>query len=335
MVGGNQFRSIATGLGAALLCACATGGTPGVSHDDVGFIPDTSELDGQSDSVSFDGTSSDTTTSSDGTSSDGVADATDGGIDGADGSSDSATDTIGVDSGIDTGVDSGVDTGIDTGVDTGTDTGTPDTGTDTGTDTGSGGCTKPTDCGSGLKCTGPTICGSVVCYACGSSSGTTTGYGACTDSSTCASGVCDSLRKHCSASCASGTTGDTDCTTSMGSGFACSEVGFTIGTATGTLGMCAKKCLRNGDCTGTDVCQAANNDGFNRVDLTCGPPGTGAAMGTACTGGSTCSSRLCISSKCSAPCVTASDCSGGLTKCSAVLFSLPKGGTQLVNVCAP
>jgi hypothetical protein len=214
------------------------------------------------------------------------------------------------------------------------DTAIPDTATP---DTAPGTCNRQAACSASLKCGGPTLCSGAVCYACGTSTGTTTGYGACADSSTCASGVCDSLRGHCSAACASGSTGDVDCTTSMGTGFVCTEITYTLGTATGTLGTCAKKCGRNGDCSAADVCQAAGNTGYDRIDLSCGPPPPGSsAMGAACTTGTSCSSRMCVSSKCSAPCVTAADCSGGLTKCLGALFTKPSGsGTQLVNVCAP
>ena len=201
----------------------------------------------------------------------------------------------------------------------------------------------PGGCAAGA-CGGPSTCGTTPCFVCFTPpSSATGGPGAtCADSSACASGVCDSLRAHCSAPCDDTlSTRDADCTSAMGSGFVCTEETVTIGTASGTLGYCAHACADDAACAGTagDVCQAFGNSNANRVDLACGPPAAGAAgYAAACTSPDDCGSGICYpspTSLCSRPCVTKSDCGGALPNCAAILFVLPGGGTQSVNVCSP
>ncbi len=202
-------------------------------------------------------------------------------------------------------------------------------------------CSKQSECTGTLKCGGPSSCAGTPCFTCFAAGGTGASYAACTDSSGCASGLCDELRGHCSAACALATTGDTDCTASLGVGYACTEETISIGTTSAALGYCARKCNRNADCAGADVCQGSSNSSYNRVDITCGPVSpTDLAFGATCTTSGDCGSGVCLTvsggaKRCSRFCLTGTDCGGTLPSCGSISFLLPKGGTQAAQVCVP
>jgi len=250
---------------------------------------------------------------------------------------DSRADTVVVDSGADTIVE-------DTNKDSGADTSPSDTGTDTDagcTKSGVCPCSDQTECaGTTFKCGGPSTCGGgTPCFTCNIASGTGGPGATCSDTTGCASGLCDNPRSRCSAPCklTTAVAGDGDCTTAMGSGYACTEEQVSISSKSATLGYCAKKCAHDVDC-GSDGCQLLNNDTYNRYDAVCGPIGTGAARGATCGKADDCASGICAGSplQCTNLCTSAADCGGTLAKCTAQLFTLPAGGgTQSVKLCSP
>ncbi len=125
----------------------------------------------------------------------------------------------------------------------------------------------------------------------------------------------------------------------MGVGHACTEETISISGSSATLGYCARKCNRDVDCTGSDVCQGSSNSSYNRVDITCGPasPGDLGFGGTCATSGD-CASGVCLTlsggaKRCTRFCLSGGDCGGTMTTCGTISFILPKGGTQAAQVC--
>jgi hypothetical protein len=198
-------------------------------------------------------------------------------------------------------------------------------------------CVRSTDC-PGSACGGPTTCGGDVCFACTPVFGSKTFGTACTSGGDCASGVCDTFRGVCSAACSNGITKDADCA-GLGTNVICSELNWTVSSATGKLGMCAQGCGRDADCGLGKTCRLASNFDADRLDLTCSKPGT-AAYGAACTGG--CIGGACLTfgstTQCTPVCVSDADCAAMASwkSCKAVGFNRPVSmAIQAVKVCGP
>jgi hypothetical protein len=203
--------------------------------------------------------------------------------------------------------------------------------------------------------------------------GNTTGGGGCSRNADCRSGLCTS--NFCVDTCCSTPNGSTDCSGGdvcqigpfPGTGSVDQNYGAfcAFGGGSGQDGMscssvdgsmcqsklcaqfmgessphCRDACSSNADCTNGDACSYVISSQMTSptpIVAACAPPAGTVAMGTSCDMTTNCQG-FCDpnDSKCTAPCFSDADCSGGW-HCRIELISLSSqgGGSYDVLVCAP